>query len=321
VIIGIGLKILSTIAFTVMSALIRAEAGAAPLGEVVFFRSLPALAVLILWLHSRGEFPRAIATKRPFGHILRGLIGSGGMFFNFAALALLPLPDATAISFAAPLVGVALAAWVLREKVYIYRWSAVIIGFFGVLVMLQDQFGAAVSAGPARFWGSAFALTAAVCAAAAMTQTRRLTQTEQTGAIVFYFSLLTTVLSALTWFLPLLWPALGEIGTFMAAQRWVWPGWNGFFVLVMVGVIGGIAQIVMTESYRHADASVVAAFDYTSMIWATLIGYFAFGDLPTHSVIIGALIVAASGIFVLVREHQLGLLRLASRRAGPERPI
>ena len=313
--IGIGLKLLSTIAFTLMNGLIRGESNQVPVGELVFFRSLLALFVLIGWLHARGEFPAAIHTKRPFGHLLRGLIGSGGMFFGFAALALIPLPDVTAIGFTTPLIGVALAALILKEKVHIYRWSAVGVGFLGVLVMLHDQIGGDVETS-ARTLGSGFALLGAICSAAAMTQTRRLTQTEQTGAIVFYFSLLTTLMGMISFALPLLWPAGTLASSFMKTQIWTMPDAYGLLRLCAIGMIGGAAQILMTQSYRLADASVVAAFDYTSMIWASLLGYLAFGDLPSSAIVSGAGIVAFSGIFVLWREHRLGQLRLPTRRMG-----
>ena len=300
---GIGLKILSTLLFTLMNALGRAESATFPTGEIVFFRSWPALLVLIAWLHWRGEFPGGIATRRPFGHLLRGFIGSGGMFFGFATLAFLPLADAVAIGFATPLIGVALAAWILKERVRAYRWSAVGVGFIGVVVMLYEHLGADPVEGSARAIGSTLALIGAVCSAGAMTQTRRLTQTEQTGAIVFYFSLLTTVLGALSWFLPALLPKIAS------GQVWLWPPLFDVLRLGMMGILGGVAQIAMTESYRRADASVVAAFDYTSMIWAVTIGYVAFGDLPSRYIVIGAGIVILSGVFVIWREHRLGLLR------------
>jgi drug/metabolite transporter (DMT)-like permease len=107
---GIGLKIAATFAFALMSAIIKMMAASYPVGEVVLFRSLFALVVLVGWLYSRGEFPRALHTLRPFGHVGRSIAGSGGMFANFIALSLLPLADATAFTFATPLLVVPLAA-------------------------------------------------------------------------------------------------------------------------------------------------------------------------------------------------------------------
>ena len=171
---------------------------------------------------------------------------------GFVALSYLPLPDAVAIGYTAPLMVVVLAALVLKETVRIYRWTAVAVGFVGVLIMLAPHLaaGAAASglgAGPAR--GAAFALVGALCAAAATIQIRQLTATEKTGAIVFYFQALTTLLGLATW-------ALG----------WNLPNGADGLLLVVVGILGGIGQILLTQSYRYADTSLIAPFEYTTMV-------------------------------------------------------
>jgi drug/metabolite transporter (DMT)-like permease len=217
------------------------------------------------------------------------------MFSNFAALVRLPLADATAIAFASPLITVALAAIVLKERVRIYRWSAVLVGFAGVIVMLIPHFEvghyATIGAATAAI-GSLLALASAMCNAGTVIQTRRLTQSETTSSIVFYFSAVCAIAGALT--LPFDWytPSAGEL--------------TG---LISLGVLGGLAHILLTESYRHAAASVVAPFDYTSMLWALLLGYWLFGELPETLVYVGASIVASAGLFVIWRERQLGLAR------------
>jgi drug/metabolite transporter (DMT)-like permease len=223
---------------------------------------------------------------------------------NFSALTRLPLADATAISFASPLITVALAALILKERVRIYRWSAVLVGFVGVIVMLIPHFdiGAyAGAAGTVAAVGSLFAITSAVCNAGTVIQTRRLTQSETTSSIVFYFSLVCAIAGALT--LPFAWhsPTGRELGA-----------------LVALGLLGGLAHIFLTESYRYAPASVVAPFDYTSLLWALLLGYWLFGELPERLVYVGATIVTAAGLFVIWRERQIGLAR--DREAEDLRP-
>jgi drug/metabolite transporter (DMT)-like permease len=151
--------------------------------------------------------------------------------------------------------------------------------------------------------GALFALLGAFCAAGATIQVRRLTATEGTGAIVFYFSLLTTLLGLAT-----------------AALGWAVPTAVDFALLALVGVLGGIGQILLTQSYRYGDASLIAPFEYTTMIWALLIGWFAFGQLPQASVALGAAIVAAAGLFVIWRERRLGLRRAEEVAAGTQRP-
>ena len=178
----------------------------------MFFRAAFAIVPVLLidaWRHELGGIVR---TARPFGHLLRGTISMAGMFLNFAALARLPLVDATAISFAAPLITVAFAAWFLGERVRIYRWSAVAVGFAGIIVMLWPyldlaQYAAGGSATAAATVGALCGLTAAFTNAGSVIQTRRLTDTETTSAIVFYFSLYCAVAGLATLPFGWVWPS------------------------------------------------------------------------------------------------------------------
>jgi drug/metabolite transporter (DMT)-like permease len=216
------------------------------------------------------------------------------MFLNFAALDRLPLADANALSFAAPLITVALAALILKERVRVYRWSAVGVGFAGVLVMLWPYLDIGhVTASSAATIGALCALTAAFTNAGSVIQTRRLTASETTASIVFYFSFICMLFGACT--LPF---------------GWVSPSYPELAALIGIGVIGGISHIFLTESYRYASASVVAPFDYAAMLWAFLFGYAFFGEVPTVYVFIGSAIVTASGLFVIWRERRLGLERI-----------
>ena len=312
---GIALKVAATFAFAAMSALIKTASPRFPVGEVVLFRSLFALAVLVAWLAWRGEFPHALHTRRKLGHIGRSIAGSGGMFANFIALSLLPLADATALTFATPLIVVPLAALTLGETVRFYRWAAVALGFVGVVVMLSDHLGEGLSdsASAARSsMGAMIALAGAVSSAVAMIQTRRLTQSEPTGAIVFYFSSLTAAISAALLMVAALWPAEAPGAAFMAGQRFVAPSPGEFVLLGSIGVLGGAGQILMTHSYRFADASVIAAFDYVAMIWAAALGYALFAETPSPRILVGAAIVASAGVFVIWREHSARRIRRAA---------
>ena len=292
---GIGLKLLSTLLFAVMSALVRHLGDVAPVGQLVFFRSAFAILPVAVIYALRGELMTAVRTSRFLGHLGRGLLSVAGMFSNFSALVRLPLADVTAIQFASPLITVALAAAILKERVRVYRWTAVGIGFVGVVVMLIPHFQpghyAAIGAATAAV-GSVLALVSAFCNAGTVIQTRRLTQTESTSSIVFYFSLTCAIAGALT--LPF---------------AWYTPSGLELLGLVVLGVLGGLAHIFLTESYRHAAASVVAPFDYSTMLWALLLGYWVFGELPAPLVYVGAAIVTAAGLFVIWRERQLGLQR------------
>ena len=301
---GIALKIAATLAFAVMSALIKAISARFPVAEIVLFRSLGALVVLVIWLSSAGEFPRALATRRPFGHIGRSLAGSGGMSANFLVLALLPLADATAFTFISPLLIVPLAAIALGEIVKPYRWAAVTVGFFGVLVMLSDHLGGGSPAGAAKL-GVTIALVGALCTAVAMIQTSRLAHSEATGAIVFYFTSVTTILSAALIVAAAFWPAGARFAWLAATQVFVAPNPEELVTLALIGALGGLGQILMTHSYRFADASIIAAFDYVAMIWAAILGLVFFAEAPTLRILAGALIVCAAGLFVLWRERRV----------------
>jgi drug/metabolite transporter (DMT)-like permease len=317
---GIGLKVAATFAFALMSAMIKSASETFPASELVFFRSLFALATLAAWLGWRGEFPRALRTRHPLGHIGRSLSGACGMFASFIALSLLPLADATAFTFAAPLMVVPLAAVVLGEDVPTYRWIAVATGFLGVLVMLSDHLGGGVvraveSSGAGL--GSIVALFGAVVSAASMIQTRRLTASETTGAIVFYFSSLTAVISGAVMLAAALTPAAGLIGDIVAGQRFVGPGAGEFAMLIAIGLFGGCGQILMTHSYRYADASIIAAFDYVAMIWAAGLGFAVFGEAPSPRILLGAGIVIAAGVAVLRRVHAARRIALIDEPVAP----
>jgi len=298
------LKLTSALMFSVMSAFVRYVSDVTPLGQVVFFRSAFAIIPVVVIYAWRRELMSAVRTSRPFGHLGRGMISVSGMFFNFAALARLPIVDVTTITFAGPLITVALAAIFLKERVRVYRWSAVAVGFVGVIVMLWPHLDLARytnAASSAATLGALFALASAFTNAGSVVQTRRLTDTETTSSIVHYFSLFCALGGLLT--LPF---------------GWIVPTWPQFAALVLLGVFGGLSHILLTESYRYAPASLVAPLDYTALLWAFILGYWFFDELPTGTVYVGSAIVAGSGLFVIWRERQLGLERARARAAsGP----
>ncbi len=299
---AIVFKLISAFLFAVMSAQIRYLGDIVPVGQVVFFRSASAIIPVVAIYAWRKELTAAVRTSRPLGQLGRGTLSVVGMFASFAALARLPLADAIAISFASPLITVALAAVVLKERVRVYRWSAVAVGFVGVIIMLLPHLdiGAFAGATDVGAIGALLALGSAFCNAGTTIQTRRLTQSESTASIVFYFSLICALCGLAT--LPFAWHN---------------PTWMEFGMLMSLGILGGIGHLFLTESYRFATASVVAPFDYSSMIWAFLLGFWFFGEIPTLLVFIGAGIVAGAGLYVIWRERQLGLARVRSAEGPP----
>ncbi len=291
---AISLKLCAVVLFIFMSALIKAASDQVPPGEAVFFRSFFAIPITVLWLVMLGQLSTGLRVKSVWGHVRRGVAGSVAVGMTFAGLGLLPLPEVTALSYTSSLLIVIFAALFLGEKVGMFRISAVCIGLVGVLVILAPKLSVLSGAPMDRteMIGVIVVLIGATCAAFAQITIRKLVQTEHPAAIAFYFSVTATVLSLLT-----------------APFGWVWPdGWAAF-QLVMAGIIGGAAQIFLTLSYRYADASVVAPFDYASMLFALGIGYFIFDEVPTGPMLIGAAMIAAAGIAIILREHHLGLKR------------
>jgi drug/metabolite transporter (DMT)-like permease len=299
---GIMLKIVSVAVFVGMSSCIKA-AGTVPAGQIVFFRSFFAIFPIIVFLAFQGKLSTAFSTKRPLNHIARGVVGVCAMGLGFFALTRLPLPEAITLNYAQPLLVVVFSSIFLGEAIRVYRWSAVAVGLVGVLVISWPELtlltsGAAL--GDQEVLGVIAALVAAAISAVAMLLVRNLVQSEPTATIVLWFSVTASILALLS--LPFGWQALTPV---QAA------------LLVVSGFCGGVAQILMTAAYRHSEASVVAPFEYTSMILGIAVGYLAFGDVPTVHMLIGGLIVVAAGIFIIWRERQLGLERARTRQATP----
>jgi drug/metabolite transporter (DMT)-like permease len=312
---GIALKVASTLAFTGMATLIKLASSRYPLGEIVFFRSFFALIPVFVWVAWRNHTGRAIVevfrTQRLGSHVIRSLIGAAAMALGFGALLLLPIADATAIGYAAPLMTVVFAAVILGEKVHVFRWSAVVVGLCGVLIILSDFFGAE-SAGHGSAVGAVVAVAAAVVGALAATYTRSLTRYEAAATIVVYFSALAALFSLFA--LPLGW--------IWAEFAWRMPGAADAMFLVIAGICGGIGQVLLTQSYRFGDASTIAPFDYTSMIWVLVVSLVIFDTWPSPTILVGTAIVISAGLFVIWREHRLGIERTRSKRAQtPTTPL
>ena len=196
---GIGFKLASVLVFIVMSAMIKTTADHVPAGQAVFFRSFFALPVIVVWLLWTREFPAGLKTANPMGHVWRGFAGTCAMGLGFAGLGYLPLPEVTAIGYAAPLLTVIFAAMFLNEEVRLFRIGAVALGLTGVLIVLAPRLTVTgEGAGHAEAFGAMLVLGGAVFAALAQVFVRKLVAGERTATIVFYFSLTSTLLSFVT---------------------------------------------------------------------------------------------------------------------------
>lgn len=284
--VGIGLLLAAVLVFSVMDVLIKWLSAGYPTIQIIFFRGACAFIPLSLFIARQGGLS-ALRTSRPFGHVLRCLIGVSSMVLGFWALAVLPLADVIAIGFAGPIFLTALSVPLLGETVGWRRWSAVIAGFIGVVVMVRP--GAGVFQPEALI-----PVGGAIGYAFAMVLVRKLTATETIAAIVFYFTVTATAIS-------------GAILPFY----WVTPTWPDLGLLIAVGLCGGVAQLLMTRAFKLAPASLIAPFEYSAMIWAVTFGWVIWRELPDAAIWTGSAIVIASGLYILHRETVV-----ARRRRG-----
>lgn len=275
--IGIAYMAASVFLFSGMNALIKWATAAHPVAEVVFFRNIFAIPPMLFlaWMH--GDL-KELAMRRPSLHLLRGLFGLASMSLMFLSLGWLPLADAVAMSFAAPLFLTALSVPLLGERVGVYRWSAVVVGFAGVLLITRPGAGM-------LDWGALVALGAALASAVVMVLMRKLGRTDHPAAVCLWFAVIGSVASG-------------------ALLPWQWqtPDPVAFAVMALIGTIGGFAQYYMTQAFRLAPAAVVAPFNYMSILWAFGLGFLIWGEIPDLPVLAGAAIVVASGLFIVYRE-------------------
>lgn len=290
---GVALKLAAVAAFTCMGALIKATGGRVPAGEVVFFRSLFAIPIMLVWLGLMGQLSAGIRTHRPFAHMARGLIGTTAMGLSFAGLLLLPLPEVTALQYAMPIFVVIFSALFLGEGIRLFRVSAVLLGLAGVLIVLWPRLTGLTAGGMTdrEAFGAAIVLVGSMIAAIAQLIVRKLVETERPVTVALYFAFSSTTISLLT--IPF---------------GWVRPTGMDAALLIGAGAIGGLAQGLMSTAYRNAPASTLAPFDYTSMIFASLIGFFFFAEIPTPTTLLGAGLVIVAGVVIVLRERHLARL-------------
>lgn len=277
---GIGLRLAATGLFAVMSLFVRMASFEAPVGQIVFWRSSVALIPIILYLMWRKEFPRALRTKRPWGHLKRSTYGCVSMFLSFVSLAYLPLALATALGFLAPLVVIPIAILALRENPGWLVISATLGGFVGVFMMLWPMISTPgldhntmIGIGA----GVAFAITTAF----AKVQIKSLTTTEPSGTIAFYFAVICSIGGLIS--LPFGWTSIST---------------NNLVLLISAGLTGGLAHIAMTEALARAPASTLSAFEYTAMIWAIALDLLVFSVLPAPISLMGGVLIVLAAAMV-----------------------
>lgn len=275
--------------FTINSALVK-ELGSQGLDafQIAFFRSVVALAAVLPLIAYSGW--GQLRTQHPWLHLFRVISGVGAMVCAFFALTLLPLADVTALSFTTPLFATVLAVIFLGEVVRWRRWSATLVGFLGVLVMVRSGAG---SFDPAALLALAMAFGIAV----AVVLVKRLPPSESQLAMLFYFGVGSTLFTALP-----------------AAAVWQAPSDWQLLLLIGAGLFGLASQAMMIQAFRSGEASFVAPFDYSKLITAGLIGFFLFAEVPDAWALAGAAIIVAATLYIARREAQVG----KARRGKPE---
>jgi len=283
---------LAGFAFAAMGGLIKFAARDLHPFEVAFFRCFFGLLWMVPWLLRRG--PGALRTGRMTLYWARAVIGLVGMLAGFYALRYIALADATALSFTAPLFATVGAALILRETVRRRRWTATLLGFVGVLIILRPG---ATTVDPAALW----TLLAAATTAANVLIVKRLTDTEPTEAVV-------------TWMVVMMTPM-----TLVAALLfWEWPTPVQLMIMAAIGLCGTLGHLAVTRGFAAGEASLVMSFDYLKMPFAAVIGWLAFGELPTVWTFLGAAVIAGSAAYIAHREATLA--RAAARRRTADDP-
>lgn len=249
------------------------------ISEIVFYRQLFAWPLVASWLVATMGVP-AMKTNRFGMHVSRSILGMIGMLLNFGAVALLPLAESTSIAFTMPIFATILSAMVLREHIGIHRWSAVLLGFVGVVIMAHPDSTHLASV------GLIVALAGAFVTAIISIVLRDLNRTEQAPTIVFWFTTIS---------LPPLAVLALTSGTSHDATQWA--------LLVLLGITGGAAQLLMTFALRFAPVSIVIPMDYSQLIWATLAGWLLWNSWPTPGGWVGAALIAAAGLYIAWREQ------------------
>jgi len=292
---GVLFMIAAVCLLSTMDAMMKWLTAGYTIPQIVFLRSVFSLLPLGLYLAFTVRNPMALYTTHYGTHVLRSLVGLTALGCLVYAFSRMPLASVVAIAFAAPLFVTLLAVLWLGERVGIRRWTSTVVGFLGVLVIVRP--------GQGDFNAAAWVAVAGT-ALYAMVQIflRQMARTETSAAIVFYYLMVSLVITGV-----------------LMPWLWVSPTGGDWWIFVALGMIGGLGQICMTNAFRFAEVSVVAPLDYLAILFATGYGYLLWGELPDRWVWVGTAIIVGSGLYILHRESRLRLPRGLARRLMPRR--
>ncbi len=262
--------------------------------EIAFYRNAIATLPFLFIIFVMGRKDILVIQSNPKGIVARSTIGTVSLVMTFGAFASMPMADTTAFLFTASLLVPAFGFFFLKEHVGVYRWSAIAIGFVGVLIMLRPT-------GDVNATGVTMALSAALMHATLQTILRALGKTEKPETVTFYFVFVGTFIALIP--MPLI---------------FTMPTWKEVPLILACGITGALAQFMLSIAYKRAEAATVTVFNYSGIIWATAFGWFIWGDWPSHDIWIGGAIVIASNIFIVLRERRLAKARILDRPATAE---
>ena len=290
---GVAAALSSVLLFTTMDATVKWLGPRYPIHQIMFFRCTLAFVPVLFFLYRAGGI-RVLKTEKPGLHALRSLIGIVAMACAFYGFTTLPLADASSVFYTAPLLSIAFSVPILGEQVGIRRWTAVVIGLIGVLIIVRPG-GAVFNLGGLAMLGAAIAV------AITSNIIRKLNATDQAICITFFFTF------------------SGAVITTVACLMWGWvtPGWIDLVMLVCVGLLGGSAQYALTLSFRYAQVGIIAPFKYLSIVMGGIFGFIFWSETPDIYTITGITIIIASGIYSIHREAQLARFQDARDRLTP----
>ena len=270
---------ISVCAFSLMDLIVK-WSNDYPVGQVLFFRGFCGI-IPILFLIPKDRYFDFYKTTRPVLHFKRCLAGLIALVSIFVALRNLPLATVVSISFAAPIFITIFSIFLLNEKVGLYRWMAVLVGFLGIIFITEPGFSAL---NVYYIYPIIFCLGLSYVAIAI----RKLSSTEPAWLISFFFSFSIMLLSFLSFY-----------------QGWILPSLLDLFLLSMVGILGGLANLWLSQSYKYSEVSLVSPLKYLGLVFAIIFGYFIWNEIPTSKTLLGALLVIVSSIIIFRREMYL----------------
>lgn len=282
---GAALMLGACAVFAAMSLLIKLLSDRLPVAEIMFFRNALALPIVIAFGLRGAGLAQVVRTKRLPGHLLRAVVGLSAMGCSFFAVTQLPLAEHTALTHTTPLFATLLAIPLLGERPGVWRISALLTGFLGIVVIAFGQGGFSGALSGLAVAGLVAAVAHGLFSAGSTLLVRGLSATESSATIVFYQSVLMAGIMAL--FLPFL---------------WVTPTPGQWLLLILLGLCGGIGQILVTEAYASAQVSAVAPYSYSQILWSAALGLVAFGDVPGPLTWVGAAMISAAGLIILYRD-------------------